>query len=88
MRFFFFFFINDCILSVGHVHKKMKMMEHNQQGTESRTALVEDRMNVVEDSVHQLQGDLSVYLFIYLQKGLSRHVLWLVWQGFLFYDLS
>ena len=63
--------INDCILSVGQVHEKMKMLENNQQGTESRTALVEDRVdvvedrvNVVEDSVHHLQDNLSIFLFI------------------------
>ena len=57
-----------CILSLGHVHKKMKMLENNQQGTDSHTALVElsvnvveDRVNVVEDSVHHLQGDLSIF---------------------------
>ena len=37
------------------------MLENNQQCTESRTALVEDRVNVVEDSVHHLQGDLSIF---------------------------
>ena len=35
----------------------MEMLENNQQGIESRTVLVEDRVNVVEDSVHHLQGD-------------------------------
>ena len=88
MRFFDNLHINDCILSVGHVHKKMKMMENNQQGTESRTVLVEDRVNVVEDrvnvvedwvnvvedSVHHLQGDLSIFV-INSQKRLSHHVL-------------
>ena len=58
----------------------MEMLENNQQGTESRTALVEDRVNVVEDSVHHLKGDLS-FFFTYSQKGLSQHVLWLVWLG-------
>ena len=38
----------------------MKMLENNQQCTVSRTALVEDRVNVVEDSVDHLQGDLSI----------------------------
>ena len=59
----------------------MEILENIQQGTESRTALVEDRVNVVEDrvnvvedSVHHLQGDLSIF-FINLQKGLSRHLL-------------
>ena len=44
------------------------MLENNQQGTDSHTALVElsvnvveDRVNVVEDSVHHLQGDLSIF---------------------------
>ena len=48
----------------------MKMLENNQQGTESRTALVEDRVNVVEDrvnvvedSVQHLQGDLSLFFY-------------------------
>ena len=53
--------INKCFLSVGHVHNKMEILENIQQGTESRTALVEDRVNVVEDSVHHLQGDLSIF---------------------------
>ena len=46
----------------------MKMLENNQQCTDSRTVLVEDmvnvdedRVNVVEDSVHHLQGDLSIF---------------------------
>ena len=56
------------------------MLENNQQCTESRTALVEDIVNVVEDSVHHLQGDLSIFV-INSQKGLSHHVLWLVWLG-------
>ena len=62
--------INNCILSVGHVRKKMEMLENNQQDTESLTALVEDRMDVVqdrvnvsEDSVYHLQGDLSILSF-------------------------
>ena len=60
--------INNCILSVGHVRKKMEMLENNQQDTESRTALVEDRMdvvedrvNVAEDSVYHLQGNLLIF---------------------------
>ena len=48
----------------------MEMLENNQQGTESRTALV-------EDSVHHLQGDLSIFVFINWQKGLSQDILWL-----------
>ena len=67
-------YINNRILSVGHVQEKMKMLKNNQQGTESRTALVEDRVNVVEDSVHHLQGDLSIFV-INSQKGLSQQVL-------------
>ena len=50
------------------------MLENNQQCTESRTTLVEDRVNVVEESVHHLQGDLSIF-DINSQKGLSHHVL-------------
>ena len=43
----------------------MEMLENNQQGTESRTALV-------EDSVHHLQGDLSIFFFSLIsQKGLG-----------------
>ena len=56
------------------------MLENNQQCTESRTTLVEDRVNVVEESVHHLQGDLSIF-DINSQKGLSHHVLWLLWLG-------
>ena len=40
------------------------MLENNQQGTESHTALVEDRVNVVEDSVHHLRGDLSFFYYM------------------------
>ena len=47
-----------------YTYKKMEILENNQQGTESRTALVEDRVNVVEDSVHHLQGDLSLLVFL------------------------
>ena len=65
--------INNCILPVEHVRKKMEMLENNQQDTESRTALVEDRMDVAEDSVYHLQGDLSIFEFFfkYLLFGMS-----------------
>ena len=50
----------------------MEMLENNQQDTESCTALVEDRMdvvvdrvNVAEDSVYHLQGDLSIFEFFF-----------------------
>ena len=52
--------IVQCIFSVGHVHKKMKILENNQQGTSSRTALVEDRMNVVEDRVNVVEDSVNV----------------------------
>ena len=41
----------------------MEILENNQRGTESRTALVEDRVDVVEDSVHHLQGDKFYQFF-------------------------
>ena len=42
----------------------MKMLENNQQCTDSRTVLVEDRVNVVEDCVHHLQGDLIINVLV------------------------
>ena len=56
--------VNNCILCVAHVHKKLKMLENTQQVSESRTVLVEDRVNVIKDSVQHLQGELSFFLLI------------------------
>ena len=40
----------------------MEKLEISQQSTESRTVLVEDRVNVVEDKVDHLQGDSRNYI--------------------------
>ena len=50
------------MLIAGNVNQRMEKLEISQQSTESRTVLVEDRVNVVEDKVDRLQGDSRKYI--------------------------
>ena len=50
------------MLIAGNVNQRMEKLEISQQSTESRTVLVEDRVNVVEDKVDHLQGDCRNYI--------------------------